>query len=38
MSVMSVGVAYLPLFMPPVGGATAGTGSGTEAPAAVPTS
>lgn len=34
---MSVGVAYLPLFMPPVAGARPGAGSGTEAPAAVPT-
>ncbi|KAF1344821.1 hypothetical protein BDV97DRAFT_63055 [Delphinella strobiligena] len=36
MALMSVGVAYMPLFMPPTAGPT-GTGSGTEAPAAMPT-
>ncbi|GAB7353478.1 hypothetical protein MBLNU459_g3932t1 [Dothideomycetes sp. NU459] len=35
MSLMSVAVAYMPLFMPPQTGPL-GAGSGTEAPAAVP--
>jgi len=34
MSLLSLGVGYMPLFMPPVGGKTGA--SGTEAPAAVP--
>jgi hypothetical protein len=35
MSLLSLGVGYMPLFMPPVA-ARPGAGSGTEAPAAVP--
>ncbi|KAK2598928.1 hypothetical protein QQS21_005606 [Conoideocrella luteorostrata] len=36
MSVMALGVTYMPLFLPPARGATGG--SGTEAPAPVPLS
>ena len=35
MSVLALGVAYMPLFLPPQAGRP-GAGSGTEAPAAVP--
>lgn len=34
MSLLSLGVGYMPLFMPPVGGKVGA--SGTEAPAAIP--
>ncbi|KAI5357590.1 Putative PAT complex subunit Asterix [Septoria linicola] len=36
MAALSLGVGYMPLFMPPVGGARPGAGSGTEAPAPSP--
>ncbi|KAK3073631.1 hypothetical protein LTS18_011843 [Coniosporium uncinatum] len=36
MSFMAVGVAYMPLFLPPPGGRGGGVGTGTEAAGAVP--
>ena len=37
MSIMALGVTYLPLFLPPqAGGAAPGAGTGTDAPPPVP--